>query len=131
MGLLGKRSRKRYRTMTKLGMRRTIPQLPLKRKTPLMANKGLNRMSDKAKEELAIWIRVKTKRMLKLQEKFGFVPCEYCHSAIEPNSYSYYAEGHHLDRNRRHNCLTNCRLLHAICHTFIHDHNIKDIPSLL
>ncbi len=33
--------------MTKIGQKRTIPQLPLKRKTSLRARKGLNKISDK------------------------------------------------------------------------------------
>ena len=37
---------------TKLGMHRTTPQLPLKRKTPLRTNRGLNNVSIKQRKEL-------------------------------------------------------------------------------
>ncbi len=113
-------------------MKRTTPQIPLKRKTPLRAKKGLNRMSNKAKEELKIWLRIVSERKDRLFEKFGFIPCERCLGSIQPYSELYKAEGHHLDRNRRNNSdITNCRIVHASWHIFVHDNNIKNIPSLL
>lgn len=117
--------------MTKLGMSRTIPQLPLKRKTPLKAKKGLNRMSDSAKEELKIWRKVTSERKSKLQEKFDFIPCEYCQQAIENGSELWRAEGHHNSKNRRDNSAENCRVLHRYCNQYIEDTNTRDIPSLL
>ena len=111
--------------MTKLGMRRTIPQLPLKRR------KGLNKMSIRAHTELEIWLAVKEARMFVLQDRFGYIPCEYCQKPINYSSELFYPEGHHLDHNRRHNEPTNCRIVHRACNQFIEDKNVRDVVSLL
>lgn len=117
--------------MTKLGMKRTIPQLPLKSKTPLGAKKGLNKMSDRSKEELKIWLGVKAERIQKLHDKFGYVPCEHCKERIIDNNELYQADAHHNNHNRRDNSFENCRILKRVCHTLIEDKNIKDVLSLL
>ncbi len=119
--------------MTKLGMKRTTPQLPLKRRTPLRASKGLNRMSNKAKEELKTWLGIKAGRIQKLQDKFDYIPCEYCFGTIYNlgAGSSFSAEAHHNDGNRRHNIPSNCRIVHRYCNQLIEDKNIKDMPSLL
>lgn len=117
--------------MTKMGQKRTTPQIPLKQHTPLRAKKGINKMSDKAKEELKIWLKVKAERIRQLQEKFGYIPCEFCHQRIDSNSELYKAEGHHNNFNRRENTLGNCRVLHRVCNQLVSDNNIKDVPSLL
>lgn len=117
--------------MTKIGMRRNIPQLPLKRKTPLRAKRGLNKMSDKTKEESKIWSDIKHQRMEALKIKFGFIPCEYCKQPTD-NFYPFnYPEGHHNNHDRRQNNFDNCRVLHRLCNQLIEDRNIKDVPSLL
>ena len=85
-------------------------------------------MSDKAKLEYQVWIAVKRERAALLNEKFGYIPCEFCKIAV---NHGAIPDGHHNDHNRRHNILSNCRLLHRTCHTHIHDQNIKDVPSLL
>ncbi len=117
--------------MTKLGMHRTIPQIPLKRKTQLKAKKGLNRMSDKTKAELKAWLKIKEARMNKLRDAFRYIPCEYCHQPINSNSELFCAEGHHNDKDRRNNTFENCRILHRYCNQLIEDKNIKYIPSML
>jgi hypothetical protein len=106
-------------------MKRTIPQIPLRRK------KGLNRMSVKAKGELKAWLKIKTERMLLLREKFSYLPCEYCHRRINEHSELYCAEGHHNNGNRRQNDFQNRRIVHRVCNQIIEDKNIKDIPSML
>ncbi len=116
---------------TKIGMKRTTPQLPLRQKTPLRAKRGLNKMSDKAKRELEVWLKVKAERIQKLYDKFGYVPCEYCKKRIIDGSELYGAEAHHNNKNRRDNTLLNCRVCHSVCHAYIHDHNIKDVKSSL
>lgn len=121
---------------TKMGMKRTLPQIPLKRKTPLRAKKGLNKMSDKAKAELRVWLKIKAERIRKLLDKFGYIPCEYCHSikktdSIVTQSEILCAEAHHNNGNRRDNTERNCRIVHRLCNQLIEDENIKDVPSLL
>ncbi len=117
--------------MTKMGMTRQSPPKPLKRKTPLKARKGLNKMSDKAKDELKVWLKVKAERIQQLLDKFGYIPCEYCKGYILDNHPLFQADAHHLDKNRRNNILENCRIVHRFCHRIITDTNIKDAPSLL
>ncbi len=112
-------------------MHRTTPRLPLKRKTPLRAKKGINKMSDRAKEELKIWRKVTSERQEKLMAEFCFIPCEYCHQMIQSGSDLFRAEGHHNNKNRRDNLPSNCRILHRYCNQIIEDKNIRDIPSLL
>ncbi len=103
----------------------------LRQYTPLRAKKGLNGMSDRAKEELKVWSKVVSERKDKLLEKFGYIPCEYCHQWINSNSELYKAEGHHNNHNRRDNTFENCRILHRVCNQLIEDKNVKDVPSLL
>ncbi len=117
--------------MTKIGMKRETPQIPLKRKTPLKSHKQLNKMSNKAKEELKIWRGIKHQRMEALQLKFGYVPCEHCKQPTDNFSPFNYPEGHHNNYNRRDNTLANCRILHRTCNQLVSDRNIKDVPSLL
>lgn len=117
--------------MTKLGMRRTLPQIPLKSKTQLKAKKGLNRMSDKTKEELKIWRDIKHQRMQALELKFGYMPCEYCNQPTDNFSPFNYPEGHHNNHDRRDNRFENCRVVHRVCNSLIEDRNVKDVPSLL
>jgi hypothetical protein len=105
----------------------------LRRYTPLKAKKGLNRMSNRAKVELEVWLRIKRERMQKLLDKFGYVPCELCMKRVG-NIYSERerAEAHHNNHNRRQNEAWNCRILHAYCNRIVvEDNNIKDVPSLL
>ena len=116
---------------TKMGMRRTIPQLPLKRKTPLRAKKGLNKMSENAKKEMKIWLAIKAQRMAQLREEFGYVPCEKCLRKTDTGSDLRYPEAHHNDGNRRHNFPENCRIVCRLDNQRIKDKNIKDVPSLL
>lgn len=115
---------------TKMGQKRTTPQLPLKRRTSLKATKGLNRMSDKAKEELQFWLKVKAKRVKLLMNRYGYIPCEYCLKPIGAGEI-FSPEGHHNNRNRRDNSPENCRILHRVCNQKIEDLNIRDVPSLL
>ncbi len=117
--------------MTKLGMRRTIPSIPLKRKAPLKRSKDLNKMSERAKKELTVWMVVKHDRMMALLKKFFFIPCEYCKKPIIEGSELWCAEGHHNNHNRRDNRFENCRILHRVCNQQIENWNTKDVPSLL
>lgn len=117
--------------MTKMGMRRTEPQKPLKRYTPLRAKKQLSSMSKKTKKELATWALVKTERIQKLREKYGYTPCEYCLKPIQSGSDLFCAEGHHNNHDRRQNEFENCRILHRVCNQRIEDLNVRDVPSLL
>ncbi len=110
---------------TPIGCKRTIPQIPLRRV------KRINKMSDMAKIEMAIWEAVKKERMAALQEKYRYVPCELCLGATNTSSELWVPEAHHLDGNRRHNLSSNCRILHRVCNQRIEDKNIKDVPSLL
>jgi hypothetical protein len=111
--------------MTKLGMKRTSPQKPLKR------SKGLNKMSARAIEEAKLWKQAKLERIAKLRQKFGYVPCEVCGELINDNSELLQADGHHNNGNRRENTMGNCRIVHRICHSLITDKNVKDVRSLL
>lgn len=104
-----------------MGMKRT----PLTRKTPLKP------VSDRAKKEAVEWANTKIKRMFMLKDKYGFVPCEHC--CRKTNSYSLFdfPDAHHNNHNRRDNTLENCRIVRRICHQYITDNNVKDVPSLL
>ena len=104
---------------------------PLKRKTPLRAKKGLTRMSDKAKSELSLWMDIKRERIQKLQDKYGYVPCEKCLQHIIAGSELYCAEAHHNNHDRRDNSPQNCRILHRVCNQLVEVENIRDIASLL
>ncbi len=88
-------------------------------------------MSDKAKQEQMVWLKVKTERMQKLREKFGFIPCEYCYGSIVEGSDLWCAEGHHNNHDRRDNVFRNARILHRSCNQLIEDKNVRDVPSLL
>ncbi len=110
-----------------MGQKRTTPQIPLKQHTPLRAKKGINKMSDKAKDELKIWLKVMAERIRQLQEKFGYLPCENCKKTI-----GGMPEAHHNNHNRRDCSFSNCRITDAYCNRIvIEDNNIKDVPSLL
>ena len=100
-------------------MRRTEPPKPL------------NKMSSKAQKELKIWLAIKNLRIILLQRKLGYLPCEYCGNKIINGSELYRPEGHHNNHNRRDNTLDNCRILHRMCNQVIEDKNIKDVPSML
>ncbi len=117
--------------MTKLGMRRTEPQKPRKRTTGLKAKKGLRKMSARVVEESRVWLQVKVDRMLKLRQKYGYIPCEICRKEITDSSELFIADAHHLNRNRRKNTLDECRILHRVCHSMVHDKNVREVPSLL
>lgn len=115
--------------MTVLGGKRTESRKPLKRGTPIKRTKGLSKMSQRAKEELVIWRKVKTARIEKLREKFGYLICEYCLKPIRADSE---AQGHHNNHRRRDCSESNCRVTHGYCNTvLIEDNNVKDVPSLL
>ncbi len=88
-------------------------------------------MSNKAKAELTTWTTVKVARMLALEEKFGYIPCEYCHKSVNTSSELFFPEGHHNNHNRRDNSFQNCRIIHRVCNQEIEDKNIRDVPSLL
>ncbi len=113
--------------MTKMGMKREKPQFRyyLKRK------KGISKMSNRAKDELTIWMVIKHDRMMALLRKFGFIPCEYCKESVNTNSELYCPEAHHNNHDRRDNSFQNARILHRVCNQLIEDKNIKDVPSLL
>jgi hypothetical protein len=102
---------------------------PLKTHTPLKAYKGLNRMSDKTKQELKVWRIVKNERIQKLIDKFGYLPCEYCLKVINNVSET---DAHHNSHDRRKNVFSECRITHSYCNRIlIEDNNVKDVPSLL
>lgn len=113
-------------------MKRITSHTPLRRNTPLKRTKGLNKQSKRAKVEMKTWIQIKKERMANLNEKFGYVPCEYCKIATDPTYPMYIPEAHHNDQNRR-NCVPeNARILHKYCNQLIEDKNIKGlVPSLL
>ena len=110
-----------------------MKRTPLRRKTPLRAYTPLRRttplakQSKKAKQEAVVWGQAKKLREVLLREKYGYLPCEWCGTAILGGQ----DDGHHNDRNRRNNTTGNARLLHRFCHTFVTDKNIEDVPSLL
>jgi hypothetical protein len=115
-----------------MGMKRTEPRKPLQRNTTLKRIKGLNKMSERAKQEMKTWMRIKKERMANLNEKFGYVPCEYCKIATDSFSEIYTPEAHHNDQNRRNCTAENARILHRYCNQLIEDKNIKElVPSLL
>lgn len=110
---------------TKLGMKRTTPQLSLRR------TKKLKQISTKSKVALRKWLTIKALRIIALQDKYGYVPCEYCHVPIFTGNELLTPEGHHNDGNRRHNYPDNCRILHRMCNQLMEDNNIKNVESLL
>ncbi len=97
----------------------------LLRWTSLKRTKGLNKVSKKQARENALWSRIKRERQHLLLDKFGYIPCEWCKKRIVVA----YPDGHH--NKGRANTLENCRILHRLCHTYITDNNIKDVPNLL
>lgn len=116
---------------TPIGAKRTSPRKPLRRVTPLRRTTALKKMSKRAKLELTLWRIVRKARMLALAQKYGYLPCEYCHKPIDTSSELYCPEGHHNNHNRRDNSPRNCRILHRVCNQTIEDLNVKDVPSLL
>ena len=119
-------------------MKRTplLNRTPLKRRTGLkhfvnglLRRKALKPMSARAREELKIWREVVRRRVQALLDKFGFIPCEYCHQTIREGSQ---IDGHHNNHDRRNNTFENCRITHPYCNRVaIEDGNVKDVPSLL
>lgn len=105
-----------------------MKRTPLKRIIPLLPGKAVLRVSLKAIKEGEIWRKVKEARIDKLKERYDYLPCEWCKVAI---SHGMTPEGHHNDRNRRHNTLGNCRIVHSGCHRYVTDHNVRDVPDLL
>jgi hypothetical protein len=117
---------------TPIGSKRKTPRKPLQRKISLKRTKGLNKQSKRAKVEMKTWIQIKKERMANLNEKFGYVPCEYCKIATDSFSEIYTPEAHHNDQNRRNCTAENARILHRYCNQLIEDKNIKElVPSLL
>ena len=89
-------------------------------------------MSENAKKEMKIWLAIKAQRIVLLRDKYGFVPCEYCHTPIINLGGLMSAEAHHNNHRRRQNTLENCRITHAYCNRIlIEDNNVRDVPSLL
>jgi hypothetical protein len=107
--------------MTKMGMKRDIS----KRRKPI------NKMSQLTISELKEWHLITNARKTALQDKYDYIPCEYCKERIILWSELYCAEGHHNNHNRRDNTYDNCRILHRVCNQQIEDLNVKDVPSLL
>ncbi len=110
-------------------MRRTalLRRTPLKSKMPLKRTKPLNKVSKKQAKENALWSKIKRERIEALQKKYhGILTCEYCGCGI-----LYDADAHHNNGDRRDNTLANARILHRLCHTYVTDNNIKDVPNLL
>jgi len=97
------------------------------RAKPVKKRKPLKLMSKRAKAELKVWHEIRTERMKLLIAKYGHVMCEFCGKRSVDNS----PDPHHNDWDRRNNELDNCRILHRICHTKVHDENIREVPSLL
>ncbi len=91
-----------------------------------MKRSPLRQTSKKQAKENRIWSKVKLKRMEQLMEKFDYIPCEYCKRHA-----SGFADGHHNNGIRRENTFENCRIVHRLCHSTIHDKNVMDVRSLL
>lgn len=100
----------------------------LKQKTPLKAHKPLNKVSDKQELKNKEWAKIKKQRIELLIEKYGFLPDEYTGEDISNEAI---IDGHHNDRNRNHNYLSNCRILKRFTHTVVTDENIKDVKDWL
>ncbi len=103
----------------------------VKENLTVQKRKPLKLMSKRAKAELKVWSAVKKERMNLLLEKLGHMPCEFCQGEIIGKNVLGKPDPHHNDRDRRNNELDNCRILHRVCHTKVHDENIKDVKSLL
>lgn len=104
---------------------------PLKRKTPLISKTPLKKISHKAQIEYRQWFKIKIQRMKLLEEKYGYIPCEYCKRTISYSSGLHAPDPHHNDWDRRNNTLENCRIVGRVCHSKVHKENIRDVPSLL
>ena len=108
---------------------------PLKAKTPLKRTGYLKRktplkpQSDKAKLKYKEWLGVKRDRVKLLNEKFGFLPCEFCQ---KPITYGQVYDGHHNTHRSLggKSDLENARILHRVCHSKVHDQNLS-VESLL
>ncbi len=114
-----------FLTKKKIPLRKGYKSEP--RKISFLAKAPLRKVSKKQAKENALWSKIKKERRDLLIAKFGYLPCEWCKTRIVLN----HPDLHHNDRNRRNNTLTNARVLHRLCHTFVTDNNIKDVPDLL
>lgn len=73
------------------------------------------------------WRKVKHFRANDIAARYGFVICEYCGRPHWNNELGQF-DAHHIDHNRRNNTLTNCYIVHRVCHREIHDKGIKVKP---
>jgi hypothetical protein len=112
-----------------------VKKTPLKRTVGLKVKKinsldktRLKPKSDKQKERDKEWAKVKQERIGLLIAKYGYLPDEYTGEDI---NHEAIIDGHHNDRNRNHNILSNCRIVKRFSHTVIHDNNIKDVKDWL
>ena len=97
------------------------------RKIAFLAEAPLRTISKKQAKENALWSKIKKERIEALREKYhGILPCEYCGCGIMDD-----ADAHHNNRDRNVNTLANARILHRLCHTYVTDNNIKNVPDLL
>ncbi len=90
-----------------------------------LARTIINKVSDKQKARNAEWAKAKRERENLIIDVFGYVSCEWCKKPRDVT------DGHHNDWNRAHSTVGNCRLVHRICHTWIHDHNVRDVKGLI
>ena len=92
---------------------------PLKRRTPLRAKKGLNKISSKQRIKQDIWNQIGDR----VAEKLNYM-CQWCGTKGHRNNPEdlFYLGGHHI-LPRRFNDYTekNYYLSHNICHGFITD----------
>ncbi|KKM99443.1 hypothetical protein LCGC14_1147800 [marine sediment metagenome] len=88
----------------------------------------MKKVSDKQKKIYAGWLDVKVRRIRYLIEKYEDSLCEYCgRHGKRHGGGLYMLDGHHIIKRSQggSNNDDNCYICHRICHTKIHDQNIK------
>lgn len=104
-------------------MSRSKPLKPKKQGVAL-ARTIIKKVSEKQKARNAEWSQAKREREFLILDAIGYFACEWCHKSMSE------WDGHHNDWNRAHNTVKNCRLVHRICHSWIHDHNVRDVKGI-
>ena len=86
-------------------------------------NSSINQVSKKQAIKLKVWAKCKERRLVYLEEKYGYALCEYCGGAEGGHELTSF-DAHHIDGNRNNNTDDNIYIAHRLCHTEIGDENI-------
>ena len=106
---------------------REVKRTALKRKTPLKAHKGLNKVSDKQKVINKLWGEITDE----VAEERGFI-CQWCGKPgqrTDPTTFDYLNGHHKIPRRYGIHTKKNCYIVHqVICHPMA-DRFVKEYPN--